>query len=139
MGIICDCCITQPEIKVGIMKTHYVNFLTGGHKDHGCQQQTPVHNDGYEINMLYNSGEQQEKRTTCGHVNQTPLTWFLDYNWASETSNCKSNRCKNFNWVKILNWIHFKTRCDCYLELIRNLPIACLKAAELCNFNFLRK
>lgn len=31
------------------MKTHYVNFLTGGHKDHGCQQQTPVHNDGYEI------------------------------------------------------------------------------------------
>lgn len=85
------------------------------------------------------SGEQQEKRTTCGHVNQTPLTWFLDYNWASEMSNCKSNRCKNFNWVKILNWIHFKTRCDCYLELIRNLPIACLKAAELCNFNFLRK
>ena len=56
------------------MRTHYMNCLTGGHKDHGCQQQMPVHNDGYEINMLYNSGEQQEKRTTCGHVDQTPLT-----------------------------------------------------------------
>ena len=41
------------------MKTHYVNFLPLSYRDHECQQQIPVHNDRYTVNMLYNSGEQQ--------------------------------------------------------------------------------
>lgn len=41
------------------------------------------------------------------------------------------------NRVKILNWTHLKTRSDCYLE--KNISLAEIKAAELCQFYFFKK